>query len=79
MQAQGTGPGTKQVYRGLVQAFMVVVRTEGWRALYQGWGATSLKMIPMSGASFVTYEILRREIEKMRHVIELDEEDDDED
>lgn len=51
-------PGGAARYASLVQSFRLVVREEGWRALYGGMSAHLMRVIPNAAAMFTVYEFL---------------------
>lgn len=51
-------PGGAARYTSLVQSFRLVVREEGWRALYGGMSAHLMRVIPNAAAMFTVYEFL---------------------
>lgn len=47
-------------YTNLREVFHLIIRDEGVRALYRGFKPTALGVVPYSGVSFSTYEMLKR-------------------
>nr|XP_037279094.1 mitochondrial coenzyme A transporter SLC25A42-like isoform X3 [Rhipicephalus microplus] len=47
-------------YRNIIEVFREIWRLEGPRNLYRGFAPTMLGVIPYAGASFFTYETLKR-------------------
>ncbi|TPX56488.1 hypothetical protein PhCBS80983_g04515 [Powellomyces hirtus] len=39
-------------YRNTLHCFKSIVRTEGWRVLFSGWGATAIRAFPTNAATF---------------------------
>jgi solute carrier family 25 S-adenosylmethionine transporter 26 len=39
-----------------------VLRTQGWRGLYQGFGITTMREIPFTSLQFPLYEFLKRQL-----------------
>jgi solute carrier family 25 phosphate transporter 23/24/25/41 len=52
-------PSAKQ-YKGILQAFVSIVRNEGPLATYKGVTATVLGIAPYVGLNFATYEVFKR-------------------
>lgn len=50
-------------YKGMLDAMQTVLRTEGPGAFFKGFVPASQRIIPMSGITFLTYELVRRIIE----------------
>ena len=40
----------------------LVLRTQGWRGLYQGFGITTIREIPFTSLQFPLYEFLKRQL-----------------
>ena len=58
---QGASAVAGQVmYTGMMDAFRKILAQQGIKGLYLGYVPASLKMIPMSGASFTTYELVKQ-------------------
>eukprot|EP00298_Acanthocystis_sp_HF-20_P001909 c12391_g1_i2.p1 GENE.c12391_g1_i2~~c12391_g1_i2.p1 ORF type:complete len:357 (+),score=132.05 c12391_g1_i2:55-1071(+) len=49
-------PEFPEEHRGFFKAIKLVVRTEGWRALYNGMAVHLLRTVPNAAVLFVTYE-----------------------
>ena len=47
---------SKQPYDGMVDCFWQVLRQEGWRGLYKGFGMSLAKIAPAAGISWFMYE-----------------------
>ena len=47
------------VYRGLVDCMLTIIRTEGTRALYKGWGVSLMGMVPNIAFDFAIFNIMR--------------------
>jgi len=62
----------------LVSILTSTVRTEGWKALFNGWFPATIKIIPQAGASFVVYEMVKRRLDKANVLDSDDDHDDDE-
>mmetsp|Transcript_38389 Transcript_38389/g.83505 ORF Transcript_38389/g.83505 Transcript_38389/m.83505 type:complete len:802 (-) Transcript_38389:1149-3554(-) len=61
LQAQSASSAAGTVmYKGMMDAFRKILAAQGIRGLYTGYVPASLKMIPMSGASFTTYELVKQ-------------------
>jgi len=75
LQAQSS----PQMYTSMLQAFRVILATQGVSGLFQGYLPATLKMIPMSGASFATYEFVKRRLKDRGHDNNDDENDDQDD
>ena len=56
-------PSTKK-YLGMLHAVNTIVKEEGFRALYHGLGTSILKMTPSGAATLVTYEVIKRNLER---------------
>ena len=50
----------KSRYNTLLDVFRHLLKEEGWLALYRGFSPTILGVIPYAGASFFTFETLKR-------------------
>lgn len=50
-------------YKGMVHAIQTIARTEGIGAFFRGYIPASQRIIPMSGITFLAYELVRRLIE----------------
>lgn len=50
-------------YKGMVHAMQTIARTEGIGAFFRGYIPASQRIIPMSGITFLVYELVRRVIE----------------
>lgn len=53
MQMRGSAPN------GIVAAVMDIMRTEGFRGLFNGWTANTIKVVPQNSIRFVSYELLK--------------------
>jgi hypothetical protein len=42
--------------RGFIESFQKIVRTEGYRGLYKGWGITAARAAPAHATIFASYE-----------------------
>ncbi|KAI9106098.1 mitochondrial carrier domain-containing protein [Phlyctochytrium arcticum] len=59
-----TQPPPKQPkYSGLVQATQVIMKEEGWRALYRGLGTNLIRTVPASALSLWAYEVLVQKLD----------------
>ena len=47
---------SKEPYKGMVDCFWQVIRQEGWRGLYKGFGMSLAKIAPAAGISWFIYE-----------------------
>jgi len=57
MQISGaTGAAT---YTSILQCFQVIVRTEGWPALFYGLAPTVMRSVPNLGIQFLMYEVIK--------------------
>jgi solute carrier family 25 phosphate transporter 23/24/25/41 len=59
----------------LVSIMLGTLRTDGWRALFNGWFPATVKIIPQAGTSFVIYEMVKRKLDKA-NFYDADEDDD---
>mmetsp|Transcript_30550 Transcript_30550/g.58845 ORF Transcript_30550/g.58845 Transcript_30550/m.58845 type:complete len:343 (+) Transcript_30550:191-1219(+) len=53
MQMRGTN------YSSTINCFTTIVSQEGYRALFKGWTANALKVVPQNSIRFVSYEVLK--------------------
>lgn len=53
-------PGGEPKYRRFVPSLRLIVREEGWTALYGGLGAHLLRVTPNAVLLFLTYELFVR-------------------
>jgi len=51
---------SKSKYNGMIDAFRVVYREEGFLAFYKGLSTSIIGVIPFAGCTFMSYEILDR-------------------
>lgn len=79
LQAQGGAAAAGVVYTGMRHAFSHILKTQGVAGLYMGYLPATLKMIPMSGASFTTYELVKRALQSKPAMLDDDEDDDQDD
>lgn len=49
---------SKSKYKGMVDAFRVIAKEEGWQAFYKGMSTSIIGVIPFAGGTFMSYEIL---------------------
>jgi solute carrier family 25 folate transporter 32 len=54
------------VYRGIVNTLKLILRDEGWRALYSGMGTSLIGAIPASATTMLVYEVVVQLINKSR-------------
>lgn len=54
------------VYRGMVNTLKIILRDEGWRALYSGMGTSLIGAIPASATTMLVYEAVVQLIKKSR-------------
>jgi solute carrier family 25 folate transporter 32 len=47
------------VYRGTVNTLKIILRDEGWRALYSGMGTSLIGAIPASATTMLVYEVVQ--------------------
>eukprot|EP00899_Mesostigma_viride_P025345 jgi/Mesvir1/5996/Mv00745-RA.1 len=52
------------VYKNSMHAFVTILRTEGVRTLYGGWGAVLCRNVPQSIVKFLTYESLKAFVQR---------------
>eukprot|EP01135_Chromosphaera_perkinsii_P008753 Nk52_evm86s1444 gene=Nk52_evmTU86s1444 len=52
--------GDQFKYRNVLDAFTSIVRSEGYRGLFQGLSACYLKVMPAMAVNFVTYEFMKK-------------------
>jgi solute carrier family 25 phosphate transporter 23/24/25/41 len=45
---------------------MMTVKDGGAKALFRGWVPSSLKIVPQAGASFLVYELVKKELMKQK-------------
>lgn len=50
----------KNVYTNIIDVFLTMIREEGFKSIYRGFTPTMLGSIPYSGASFFTYDTLKK-------------------
>ncbi|KAF4944616.1 hypothetical protein FSARC_14628 [Fusarium sarcochroum] len=43
-------------YRGVVDTFRIILREEGWRALYNGMGVNTARSVPAATVTMLSYE-----------------------
>src|SRR4051812_25031196 len=48
--------GINGKYTGVIQCFKLILKEEGWRALYGGLGAHLVRVVPNAAIIFLTYE-----------------------
>lgn len=53
MQMDALSP---EPYKNMIHCFQSVVRKEGWRGLYKGFGMSLAKIAPAAGISWFIYE-----------------------
>lgn len=46
--------------------FTQIVKAEGWRGLYKGFGTNLVKTVPATAATMMTFEMVKRRLEKIR-------------
>jgi solute carrier family 25 protein 43 len=49
---------TKSKYKGMIDAFRVIYREEGFMAFYKGMSTSIIGVVPFAGGTFMAYEIL---------------------
>jgi solute carrier family 25 phosphate transporter 23/24/25/41 len=49
-------------YKGTMDAFRQIVKREGVRGLYTGWGVNLFKTVPTVTTTFVAYELVKRQM-----------------
>ncbi|QYS99594.1 hypothetical protein H0G86_006717 [Trichoderma simmonsii] len=54
------------VYRGIVNTLRLILRDEGWRALYSGMGTSLIGAIPASATTMLVYEAVVQLINKSK-------------
>lgn len=54
------GPGQGVQYKGIMDCFKQMVRTEGFQGLFKGFGPTMITGAPYTGIQMTTYELLKR-------------------
>ncbi|KAL7928059.1 mitochondrial carrier domain-containing protein [Trichoderma chlorosporum] len=54
------------VYQGIVNTLKLILRDEGWRALYSGMGTSLIGAIPASATTMLVYEVVVQLINKLR-------------
>jgi hypothetical protein len=59
---QGGAAAGGVMYSGMKDAMRQIFLTQGIRGFYRGYLPSTLKMIPMSGASFATYEMVKQKL-----------------
>ena len=50
----------------LANSLVMTVRDGGAKALFRGWVPSSLKIVPQAGASFLVYELVKKELMKQK-------------
>ena len=50
----------------LANSLMMTVKDGGAKALFRGWVPSSLKIVPQAGASFLVYELVKKELMKQK-------------
>ena len=78
-QAQGGKKAGGIVYKSMAHALTHILKTQGVGGLYMGYVPATLKMIPMSGASFATYEMVKRALVPATSEIDPEDDEDDQD
>ncbi|KAH9820949.1 Mitochondrial nicotinamide adenine dinucleotide transporter 2 [Teratosphaeria destructans] len=56
----------KRKYTGLIQAFRVILKEEGWRAFYNGMGTNMIRAVPAAMTTMLTYESVKGLIGKLQ-------------
>jgi len=59
LQVQRVAKGETAAYRSTFQTLSAIVRTEGWRKLYSGFGSVLVCSAPARGAYFAGYEAVK--------------------
>lgn len=49
-----------KIYDGVGHALRTIVKEEGFLALYKGWWANTLKVVPQNAIRFVSYEFFKK-------------------
>ncbi|KAF2766404.1 mitochondrial carrier [Teratosphaeria nubilosa] len=60
------GVAYKRKYTGLVQAFRLIMKEEGWRAFYNGMGTNMIRAVPAAMTTMLTYESVKGLIGKLQ-------------
>lgn len=58
--------GCTPKYRTMIQSLRLIVKEEGWAALYRGMGCHLCRTVPNTAIMFLSYEIISKNIER-RH------------
>lgn len=58
-------PDGRSMYRGVWDGITTVVRKEGWKGLYKGFGPNFIKVVPTIGIMFWTNDMLLRLCDSM--------------
>lgn len=53
-------------YEGIVSTCRTIMREEGWRAFYYGMGTNLIRAVPSAMTTMLTYESLKRSIQRMQ-------------
>lgn len=53
-------------YRGVIHTFRVIVREEGWRALYTGMGVNMTRSVPAATVTLFTYEYVINSLQRLK-------------
>ena len=49
-----------KIYDGVLHALRTIAKEEGFLALYKGWWANTLKVVPQNAIRFVSYEFFKK-------------------
>ncbi|KPM38334.1 hypothetical protein AK830_g8225 [Neonectria ditissima] len=63
-------------YRGVFHAFQVILREEGWRALYNGMGVNIARSVPAAMVTMLTYEYVMGSLSRLKDCAQRDDQDD---
>ncbi|KAH7153621.1 mitochondrial carrier domain-containing protein [Dactylonectria macrodidyma] len=53
-------------YRGVVHAFRLILREEGWRVLYNGMGVNMARSLPAATVTMLTYEYVMSSLSRIK-------------
>ncbi|KAJ5608267.1 hypothetical protein N7537_004886 [Penicillium hordei] len=61
------GMPSRPRYNGMVRTFQTILKEEGWRVFYSGIGVNLFRAVPAAMTTMLTYEYLRKQINKLQH------------
>ncbi|KAF5020298.1 hypothetical protein F66182_7674 [Fusarium sp. NRRL 66182] len=57
-------------YRGVVDTFRIIIREEGWRALYNGMGVNTARSVPAATVTMLSYEYAMSSLLRIREDVQ---------